>query len=106
MNHTCHWPGCKINVPPKLWGCKSHWFQLPKNLRSLIWRTYRPGQEITKTPSPEYIAAAHQVQEWIAQNGQEARERIATADQGRPREGLRRLVVQGSRRSVSGGRRS
>jgi hypothetical protein len=28
--------------------------------------TYVPGQEITKTPSSEYITAAKAVQEWIA----------------------------------------
>ncbi len=41
---------------------------LPKNLRDLIWRTYRPGQEITKTPSPDYIHAAQKVQAWIVAN--------------------------------------
>ena len=66
--HTCHWPGCKRAVPPKLWGCKTHWFRLPASLRNRIWATYRPGQEITKTPSAEYLAVARQVQDWIAQH--------------------------------------
>lgn len=66
MSHVCHWPGCGTPVPPKLWGCKPHWFGLPKRLRDLIWATYVPGQEVTKTPSPEYQAAARQVQEYIA----------------------------------------
>jgi hypothetical protein len=69
MTHHCHWPGCKVAVPPKMWGCKSHWFRLPKALRNRIWATYRPGQEITKTPSPAYIEAAKSVQQWIADNG-------------------------------------
>ena len=64
--HTCHWPGCAREVPPKLWGCREHWYQLPKALRDAIWREYRPGQEITKTPSPRYIAVAVLVQGWIA----------------------------------------
>jgi hypothetical protein len=51
-----------------MWGCKTHWFALPKYLRDKIWATYRPGQEITKTPSLEYIAAAREVQEWIHQD--------------------------------------
>lgn len=66
--HTCHWPGCQKQVPPKLWGCSFHWFRLPRNLRLLIWATYRPGQEITKTPSLEYIEAAKKVQKWIVEN--------------------------------------
>jgi hypothetical protein len=48
-----------------MWGCREHWYQLPGGLRDQIWRTYRPGQEITKTPSREYLAIARQVQNWI-----------------------------------------
>lgn len=66
QGHHCHWPGCTQEVPPALWGCKRHWFALPLHLRNEIWRTYRPGQEITKTPSADYIKAAQAVQEWIA----------------------------------------
>lgn len=68
MSHTCHWPGCEREVPPSMWGCKPHWFALPKALRDDIWRTYRPGQEISKTPSAEYLAAARAVREWIEAN--------------------------------------
>ncbi len=67
MKHTCHWPGCPKEVSPKLWGCPGHWFRLPPNLRLAVWSTYRPGQEITKTPSREYVAVARAVQDWIAQ---------------------------------------
>lgn len=65
MRHTCHWPGCEIAVPPAMWGCWRHWFTLPKALRDLIWETYVPGQEITKTPSEAYLQAAEVVQIWI-----------------------------------------
>jgi hypothetical protein len=67
--HHCHWPGCDREVPPAMWGCRAHWFQLPATLRTLIWRTYRPGQEDTATPSLEYLAAARAVQNWIADRG-------------------------------------
>lgn len=63
--HTCHWPGCSASVPPAMWGCRSHWFRLPKELRDLIWSTYKPGQEVSKDPSLEYVAAAEMVQDWI-----------------------------------------
>lgn len=66
--HHCHWPGCKRQVPPALWGCREHWFKLPKGLRDRIWATYRPGQEVTMTPSSTYLHVARQVQEWIAQH--------------------------------------
>lgn len=68
MSHHCHWPDCQKEVPPKMWGCKEHWFRLPKFLRDKIWDTYQPGQEITKDPSLAYLDAAHEVQEWIRIN--------------------------------------
>lgn len=64
--HTCHWPGCRVEVPPRLWGCRRHWYKLPKPLRDAIWKAYRPGQEIDKRPSAKYLAVAVLVQGWIA----------------------------------------
>lgn len=64
-NHGCHWPECDNQVPPAMWGCKKHWFMLPLRLRNRIWATYKPGQEITMTPSAEYLAVATEVQKWI-----------------------------------------
>ena len=64
--HGCHWPGCDKQVPPAMWGCKPHWFKLPKRLRDRIWLEYRIGQEMDWTPSPDYLAAAQEVQDWIA----------------------------------------
>jgi hypothetical protein len=65
--HTCHWPGCRKPVPASMWGCREHWFQLPKPLRDRIWETYRRGQEIDKDPSDDYLDAADEVQRWIAE---------------------------------------
>lgn len=67
-DHTCHWPGCTTQVPPAMWGCKEHWFKLPQRLRIRVWAAYRIGQEVTLTPSREYIAVAKEVEEWIRQN--------------------------------------
>jgi hypothetical protein len=66
FDHHCHWPECERSVPPAMWGCKAHWFKLPMRLRNRIWATYRPGQEITKDPSSDYVAVAREVQNWIA----------------------------------------
>jgi hypothetical protein len=41
---------------------------LPADIRTRIWRTFRPGQEQTKTPSREYVEAARAAQDWIAAN--------------------------------------
>ena len=66
--HGCHWPDCPIQVPPAMWGCKTHWFQLPKNLRDKIWAEYVPGQERRMDPSDDYLAVAFEVQAWIKEN--------------------------------------
>jgi hypothetical protein len=63
--HTCHWPGCTRKVPPAMWGCRPHWYALPSALRRQVWEAYQPGQEITKTPSRQYLAVARKVQAWI-----------------------------------------
>lgn len=67
--HVCHWPGCGAEVPPAMWGCKPHWFRLPKVLRDRIWRAYRAGQEEDLDVSESYFEAAKAVQEWIAKHG-------------------------------------
>ena len=68
MTHTCHFPTCSKPVAPKLWGCRKHWFMLPKHLRDKIWKTYRPGQEIDKNPSREYLNVAIEVDEYCIQH--------------------------------------
>ena len=69
FDHHCHWPGCEKKVPPAMWGCKEHWFKLPKILRDKIWAAYEPGQESIGSPSKEYLIVATEVQKWIAENG-------------------------------------
>lgn len=66
--HHCHWPGCDRQVPPAMWGCKPHWFALPEELRTRIWQTFVPGQEVRGAPSVAYVAAAREVQTWIAEH--------------------------------------
>lgn len=65
-SHTCHWPGCKKQVPPAMWGCRTHWGRLPPSLRLRVWKAYRSGQEEDMKPSAEYIQIAWEVQKWIA----------------------------------------
>ena len=66
-DHTCHWPDCPKQVPPAMWGCRPHWFRLPKAIRNAIWAAYRPGQEKDMRPSHAYLEAATSAQRWIAQ---------------------------------------
>jgi hypothetical protein len=48
-----------------MWGCKKHWMRLPKILRDKIWLTYRIEQEVTLTPSREYVEVAKEIRQWI-----------------------------------------
>ena len=56
--HFCHAKACNIVVPPKRLMCKRHWFMVPADLRKAVWREYRPGQEVDKEPTAEYLEAA------------------------------------------------
>jgi len=62
--HKCHWPTCTRRVAPKLWGCRGHWFLLPKRIREAIWIAYVPGQEVLKNPTTAYLDAAKAAREW------------------------------------------
>lgn len=57
MKHNCHAVGCRLRVHPKLLMCRNHWFMVPKMIRDRVWATYVPGQEQSKTPTNEYMAA-------------------------------------------------
>jgi len=63
--HTCHWPGCTVEVPPRLWGCRAHWFKLPAQIRKDIWAAYRPGQENDESPDESYLIAVRKARDWI-----------------------------------------
>lgn len=58
MSHTCHARDCTKNVPPRMLMCAPHWRKVPSDLQDAVWATYVPGQEITKTPTREYLIAA------------------------------------------------
>lgn len=66
--HHCHWPGCEAQVPPAKWGCRRHWYMLPQSIRNQIWAAYQIGQEVSMTPSREYVRAAREAQAWIARH--------------------------------------
>ncbi len=57
MSHHCHAYRCEKTVPPKLLMCAKHWRMCGPDIQRMIWRTYRPGQEIDKNPSRAYLLA-------------------------------------------------
>lgn len=66
-SHHCHARGCQREVPPKLLMCGVHWRMVPPDLQRAVWATYRPGQEIDKRPTRDYLAAAKDAIRWVAQ---------------------------------------
>ncbi len=37
--------------------CRKHWGMVPERVQQAVWRTYRPGQEVDKSPSEAYMLA-------------------------------------------------
>lgn len=56
--HKCHHPTCEKHIARPMFACAHHWFALPARLRSALMKVYRPGQEVDKQPSREYMDAA------------------------------------------------
>jgi hypothetical protein len=52
----CHAIGCDKPVAPKFLMCGAHWRRVPVDIQRRIWKHYRPGQEIDKRPTAEYLA--------------------------------------------------
>ena len=70
FGHTCHHPHCDLPVPPKMLACRAHWFQLPRGLRDGIWAAYVPGQEVTKSPTPQYLHVMRDcIEFWVSGEG-------------------------------------
>lgn len=66
-DHLCHAKKCKQAVPPAMLMCPRHWRMVPKALQTAVWKHYRPGQEITKTPTKKYLKAADAAIEAVAE---------------------------------------
>ena len=66
--HTCHAEGCEVHVPPRIFMCRTHWFQVPMYLRGRLLAAYQPGQEKLQDvwPSDEYVTLAFQCIEAVA----------------------------------------
>jgi hypothetical protein len=47
---------------------------VPKPLQALVWATYRPEQEVKKDPSREYLEAARQAIDAVAEKEGRAQE--------------------------------
>jgi len=63
-DHRCPWPGCIDMVPAHLWGCRDHWYRLPRGIRRKIFSAYRLGQTVA-TASSAYLDALADADRWM-----------------------------------------
>lgn len=52
--HTCPGPQCTAQIPYEMLACRRHWYQVTREIRSLVWRTWRGG---AGAGSPEHANA-------------------------------------------------
>jgi hypothetical protein len=64
--HICHATGCFEPVQPQYLMCLRHWRQVPPEIRSRLWRHFRPGQDTDKNPSRAYTRAARDAIESVS----------------------------------------
>lgn len=43
IGHVCPGPLCTKPVPYDMLACAGHWYQVSKQTRALVWRTWRNG---------------------------------------------------------------
>jgi hypothetical protein len=65
--HLCHAEGCETPVPPAKLMCLKHWRLVPREIQCRVWRHYRPGQEVDKRPSQEYLQVMREAIAAVAQ---------------------------------------
>lgn len=58
--HECPWPGCTERVPRYHWGCKPHWYRVPRELRESCTWAWRYGT------AADHMAVLEEIDEWIA----------------------------------------
>ena len=83
MAHTCHARDCNVHVSPAVLMCRAHWHMVPRALQRAVYATYRPGQERTKAPSEEYVAAAKAAIAAVALKEAQKRATQATSEERR-----------------------
>ena len=54
MNHICPGPGCEQEVPSHMLACSRHWYQVPKPIRTAVYRAWADG---AGAGSGEHMAA-------------------------------------------------
>ncbi len=43
MTHQCPGPECEAEVSYEMLACSRHWYQVPRPIRTAVWRTWANG---------------------------------------------------------------
>ena len=54
MNHECPATGCTSDVSIDMLMCRSHWYMVPKPLRTAVWNAWHDGYGAS---TPQHTAA-------------------------------------------------
>ena len=52
----CPVSGCRERIDPSRLMCRDHWYLVPKDLRDMVWATWRSGEGAL---NPEHLHAIH-----------------------------------------------
>ena len=56
--YRCPVSGCREQLDPSRLMCRSHWYQLPRQLRDLVWATWRSGEGALSSEHLEAVRLA------------------------------------------------
>ena len=91
--HHCHAHGCEVEVAPKMFMCRKHWYRLRRAVRDAVWAEYTPGQERTKKPSLRYLAVQQLAIGEVAFRPHDEQARVIAAEYFERSEQLRRRAM-------------
>lgn len=60
--------------------CLRHWRMVPKVLQNAIWEHYRPGQEVDKRPTEEYMIVQKCTVLYVAIKEKKVDEKVAMVE--------------------------
>ena len=60
--HQCPAPRCTLTCPPSMLACRTHWYAIPKPLRTAVWRAWANG---AGAGSPAHRAAITAAVDWL-----------------------------------------
>jgi hypothetical protein len=58
LTKTCFAKNCNLTIDSGVLMCRTHWYEVPKAIRDLVYRTYNRGRGVGTPEHTEAILAA------------------------------------------------